>query len=297
VGGPHTNLIDSAKYAGTLTPSLLISNAQAADAIEYIAAVSNAMGGMLSTPADLFVWTPASNNPAIMACIGASDVSTPTPYGTPNWPGYIAPMLGSSYEVEDYGASGTDMITDGDSPYWNTSQYTASGDSAADAVLITLGSNDSKPQNWAYQTNYVPDYERLIAHYRGLSTHPRIYLNTLLTAYPPSNYGITDPIVTGIISPWIRQIGYGEGCPVIDLNAATKNMPQNFPDDIHPDIAGAQVVAATVFYGLMGYGETPPVFPLLTVAVAHGQIQLNWPTNHIGWRLETRTNSLLPAIM
>jgi lysophospholipase L1-like esterase len=296
VGGPYTNLMDSAKYAGTLTPALSISNVQPADGIEYVVAISNAAGATLSAPADLFLWTPSSNRPVVVACIGASDVSTPTPYGTPNWPVYIAPMLGSGYDVENFGASGTDMITNGDSPYVDTSQYTASGESDADIVIIMLGSNDSKPQNWAYQTNYVPDYERFIAHYRRMSTHPRIYLNTLLTAYPPGNYGITDPIVSGIISPWIRQIGYDEGCPVIDVNAATKDMPQNFPDDIHPNIAGAEVVAGTVYYGLIGNGETPPVFPQLSAALSGGQIQLDWPADHIGWRLETRTNSILPAI-
>jgi hypothetical protein len=155
-----------------------------------------------------------------------------------------------------------------------------------------LGSNDSKPVNWAYQTNYVPDYERMIAHYRNLPTHPRIYLNTLLTAYGAGNYGITDPIVTGVITPWIKQIGFDEGCPVIDINAATKNMPQNFPDNIHPDIAGAQVVAETVFYGLMRYGETPPVFPELACTLDGAQIQLSWPPDHIGWRLEAQTNGL-----
>ena len=44
VGGPYTNLIDNAKYSGTLTPSLLISNTQAPNALEYIAAISNATG-------------------------------------------------------------------------------------------------------------------------------------------------------------------------------------------------------------------------------------------------------------
>jgi hypothetical protein len=39
-------------------------------------------------------------------------------------------------------------------------------------------------------------------------------------------------------------------------------MPQNFPDNIHPDIAGAKVVAQTVFNGLMSNGETPPMTDL-----------------------------------
>jgi cellulose 1,4-beta-cellobiosidase len=38
---------------------------------------------------------------------------------------------------------------------------------------------------------------------------------------------------------------------------------------------------------------TSPQFNLVTSA---GQIQLNWPMDHLGWRLETQTNSLYVGI-
>jgi hypothetical protein len=291
IGGPYTNLADGIKYSGSATPALSVANVATNDALEFVVAITNVAGGLVSAPADLSVWKPSALTPVIIACIGASDVSTPTPYGTPNWPVYIEPMLGSGYTVDDFGASGTDMIKNGDSPYWITPQYAAATNSAPNLVIIMLGSNDSKPQNWAYQTNYIPDYEQMIDEFRNLPTHPRIYVVTLLTAYAAGNYGITDPIVTGIISPWIRQIGFDEGLTVIDVNAATKNMPENFPDNIHPDIAGAQVVAETIFKGLMNAGETPPVLPVLNPVNSGGQIRLVWPADHTGWRLETQTNS------
>jgi hypothetical protein len=146
------------------------------------------------------------------------------------------------------------MIKAGNAPYWNTQQYINSGNSTPDIVLIMLGSNDSKSQNWVKaQTNYVPDCNALIDHYQNLPTHPRVYLVTLLTCYnqsgPPGT--IVDPIVTGIITPWIRQIGATRGLPVIDVNTATKNMPQNFPDNVHPNDAGVHVVTQTILNGLM----------------------------------------------
>jgi hypothetical protein len=49
-----------------------------------------------------------------------------------------------------------------------------------------------------------------------------------------------------------------------------------------------------VFYGLMDYGETPPAFPRLNRTVGQGQIQLSWPSEQIGWRLEAQTNVLGP---
>ena len=45
-----------------------------------------------------------------------------------------------------------------------------------DLVIIQLGTNDSKPYNWRYGTNYVADYEELIASYTSLSNAPQVIL-------------------------------------------------------------------------------------------------------------------------
>jgi lysophospholipase L1-like esterase len=247
--------------------------------------VTNAAGGVVSAPVDLIVpviaQPVAAIRPVRITCVGASDVSSPTPYGTPNWPDYIAPMLGYEYTITNCGASGTTMIQGGNAPYWNTAQYTSGLNSAPDIVIIMLGSNDSKPYNWIYQTNYVTDYEEMINQYRNLPSHPRIYLNTLLTVYGAGNYDIVGPIVNGQLCPIIKQIAFDEGLPVIDVNTATENMPQNFPDNIHPDIGGAKVVAQTVFSGLINAGETAPMIdcalnqPVFVSSVANGNVASN----------------------
>jgi hypothetical protein len=36
-------------------------------------------------------------------------------------------------------------------------------------------------------------------------------------------------------------------CAVIDVNAATSGMPQNFPDYIHPNVEGSAAIARVVF--------------------------------------------------
>lgn len=263
VGGPYTNLMDGRQFTGAETARLAIQDIFAQNPPEFVVAVSNISGGLFSGPIDPTVpavaQPSAAARPIRITCVGASDVSSPTPYGTPNWPDYIAPLLGYEYTITNCGASGTTMIQEGNAPYWDTAQYTNGLNSSPDIVIIMLGSNDSKPYNWIYQTNYTPDDEQLINEYRNLPSHPRIYLNTLLTVYGSGNYDITDPIVTGQLCPIIRQIAFDENLPVIDINAATKNMPQNFPDNVHPDIAGAKVVAQTVFDGLMSNGETAPM--------------------------------------
>jgi lysophospholipase L1-like esterase len=285
VGGPYTNLIDGGRFAGTMTATLTVNDVGTNDTLEFVVGITNTAGGLTSAPVDLIdpaVGQPvASARPIRITCVGASDVSTPTPYGTPNWPVYIAPMLGYEYAITNCGASGTTMIQDGNAPYWNTPQYTDGLNSSPDIVIIMLGSNDSKPYNWIYQTNYIPDYEEMISQYRNLPSHPRIYLNTLLTVYGDGNYDIVGSIVDGQLVPIIKQIALDEGLPVIDVNTATENMPQNFPDNIHPDIAGARVVAQTVFNGLISAGETPPMVdqalnqPVVASSVANGNVASN----------------------
>src|SRR5882724_3816924 len=186
-----------------------------------------------------------------IVCIGDSITSgSGTTLGN-SYPEQLGRLLGSGYIVGNYGVSGRTMLKSGDNPYWITSQFTNSGNASPDIVVIMLGSNDAKPQNWDDKANYVPDYNAMIDHYRNLPSHPRVYINTCPTVYGSGNYDITDAVVTGEIAPLIRQIGINKGCPVIDVNAATKNMPQNFPDNVHPNDAGALVIAQTVMNGLM----------------------------------------------
>ena len=285
IGGPYTNLVDDGRFSGSTTTALAMSNINTNDSMELVVAITNSASGVVSTPIDLTVQMKAQPygtlRPVRITCVGASDVASPTPYGTRNWPDLIAPILGYEYAITNCGASGTTMMRNGNLPYWNTPQYTNSLNSLPDIVIIMLGSNDSNPSNWPIQTNYVPDYESLINQYRNLPSHPRIYLNTPLTVYSNGNFGITDPIVTGQLCPIIRQIAADEKVPLIDVNAATKIMPQNFPDNVHSDIAGAKVVATTVFSGLMNTGEAAPMVdralnqPVLASSFVNGNAATN----------------------
>ena len=72
-------------------------------------------------------------------------------------------LLGDGYQVRNYGVSGRTLLKKGDFPYWNESFYRQSRDWNPDIVVIQLGTNDSKPQNWRYGTNYVADWFFLVA--------------------------------------------------------------------------------------------------------------------------------------
>ena len=215
---------------------------------------SNGANGQIIGEMDVF-GTPkggVQNNPVkIVDCIGDSITEG---FNLANisdvWPNQLQGMLGGNFKVLNFGVTSKTLMKEGDQPYVYTVQYTNSLLASPDIVIIMLGSNDSKPQNWIYGTNFVGDYEAMISSYTNLPSHPTVFLNTCPTAYG-TYAGITDPIVTGQIVPLIWQVGQNTGCAVFDVNSATANMPQNFPDTVHPNAAGDTVIAKTVFNGLL----------------------------------------------
>ena len=85
-------------------------------------------------------------------------------------------------------------------PYRTTAEYKASLSWNPDIVLILLGTNDSKPENWKYKEEFISDLRVLVLSYQALSKRPRIILGT-----PPPVYGGFDQsIVSNQIVPRIR---------------------------------------------------------------------------------------------
>jgi MYXO-CTERM domain-containing protein len=193
-----------------------------------------------------------AGDPIKVACIGDSITA-----GNQNYPTYLQQKLGYGYQVNNYGVSGRTMLKQGNAPYWNEQAFIDSSSGAPDLVIIMLGTNDAKPYNWVYKDQFVSNYEEMVNHYRGLASHPAVFLNTCPTAYNAGAYDIDPSVVNGEIAPLIKQMGTQMGCAVIDVNAATANMPVSFPDNIHPNAAGSQVIAQTVFDGLMSDSSLP----------------------------------------
>ena len=93
------------------------------------------------------MWLLATATPAQsavkIACVGDSITASSTRY--PTW---LANELGTSYEVKNFGVSGTTMFKNPGASYWKTTNFTASGAYLPNIVIIMLGTNDSKISNW-----------------------------------------------------------------------------------------------------------------------------------------------------
>src|SRR5689334_8855673 len=113
------------------------------------------------------LWAPGANA-AKIACVGDSITygSGLGDRGTESYPAVLQTLVGSAHTVENFGVSGATLLKNGDKPYWDESAYGSSGSFEPDVVVIMLGTNDAKPQNWSHASEFAGDYAALIEHYR-----------------------------------------------------------------------------------------------------------------------------------
>jgi lysophospholipase L1-like esterase len=189
-----------------------------------------------------------------IACIGDSITygSGLSDRETQSYPAVLGSLLGDDFEVRNYGVSGTTMLRQGDYPYWNASAFTDSTDWNPDIVIIMLGTNDSKPQNWQYGDDFLRNYREMIQHYASLPSTPAVFICTTCPVYGDNNYGISATVVQDEIVPRVEAMGDLAEVPVIDIFTALSGLPEDFPDNVHPNADGAALIAYTVWEALLG---------------------------------------------
>lgn len=184
--------------------------------------------------------------PIKVACVGDRITNGSIPQ---SYPAQMQDILGGEFDVVNFGICGTTLLKHGDYPYWNAQAYKESKAYAPNIVIIMLGTNDSKPQNWAYKNEFVSDYTALIESYRSLPSNPEVYIG-LSPTVAASNYDITDAIVTNQIVPLEKQIAQANGCEMIDINQLTKNHADWYSDGVHPTAVGYGYIAKAFADGI-----------------------------------------------
>ena len=89
----------------------------------------------------------------------------------------------------------------------------------------------------------------MVDAFKALSAQPKIYLCYPSKAYQTGD-NINDDIISKEIIPMIKKVAKKNNLSVIDLHTAMDGMPELFPDKIHPNEAGANVMAKSVYQSL-----------------------------------------------
>lgn len=192
-----------------------------------------------------------------IACIGNSityGVGTRNP-AKDSYPAVLGQMLGDGYEVRNFGVSARTMLMKGDNPYMKEERYRQALDYHPDIVTIKLGTNDTKPQNWRYKSDFKKDMETMIRTLRALPSKPEIYLCYPIPAYAVQ-WGINDSIIVHGVMPVINRLAAKYGLKVIDLHTPLTGMKECFADNVHPNEKAAVRIAQAIYRQLTG--EEPP---------------------------------------
>ncbi|MBY2903854.1 MULTISPECIES: alpha/beta fold hydrolase [Bacteroides] len=192
-----------------------------------------------------------------IACIGNSityGVGTRNP-AKDSYPAVLGQMLGDGYEVRNFGVSARTMLMKGDNPYMKEERYRQALDYNPDIVTIKLGTNDTKPQNWRYKSDFKKDMETMIRTLRALPSKPEIYLCYPIPAYAVQ-WGINDSIIVHGVMPVINRLAAKYGLKVIDLHTPLTGMKECFADNVHPNEKAAVRIAQAIYRQLTG--EEPP---------------------------------------
>jgi lysophospholipase L1-like esterase len=198
---------------------------------------------------------PAQSSKIIIACVGDSitnGAGTEASVGSSNaYPAQLQRMLGDQYEVFNLGVGGTTLLNDADSPYQRRPEFRQAKELAPNIVVIMLGTNDTKPQNWQKSANFSADYEDMIRQFAELPQKPQLYLCHPCFVPGEGNFGINEPSIEAEI-PAIDEVAKKHGIPIIDVWSATKGQDVLFPDRVHPNNDGAALIAKAVFKAIAG---------------------------------------------
>jgi lysophospholipase L1-like esterase len=196
-----------------------------------------------------------------VACVGDSITygSGITDREQNSYPAQLGRLLGQKWEVRNFGVGGATLLKQGDKPYWDQDAYRQCLAFVPDVVIIKLGTNDTKPQNWAFKEEFITDYVALVNSFKALGS--RIWICLPVPAFP-ERWGISDAVIRTETIPMIREIALRTETPVIDLYQALEGRADLFPDQIHPNAQGAGIMARTIYTALTGRtAETQALTP------------------------------------
>jgi len=154
-------------------------------------------------------------------------------------------MLGDDWDVRNYGVSARTMLTKGDHPITKERAYADALAFEPQVVVIKLGTNDTKPNNWRHKAEFAADTRAMVDQFAALDSEPVIFLCLPVPAYP-ERWGITDRVIREEVIPILKTVAKEKNVGVIDLYTALSDKPDLFPDRIHPNAEGAGLMAAEI---------------------------------------------------
>jgi alpha-L-fucosidase 2 len=160
------------------------------------------------------------------------------------YPVMLDKYLGDGYSVLNCGRSAATLQKKGDLPFWDCKEFYDVFAYEPDMIVIMLGTNDTKAQNWNHES-FISDYQALIDTFNTIPAIPEIYVCLPVPVFETS-WGINDSTLTNAIIPILKEAAGRNSLRVIDLYHPMIGERGNFPDNIHPNEEAAEKMALII---------------------------------------------------
>ena len=169
--------------------------------------------------------------------------------GSESYPSQLQLLMGESHQVGNFGNSGATLLKNGHKPYYKTKEFKDAIAFNPDIAIIHLGLNDTDPRNWPnYKEEFDADYSWLLDALKKQNPAVKIYIcrmTPIFNEHSRFKSGTRDWYWQ--IQSHIANIAKANQVGLIDLHQNLYARPDLFPDALHPNVAGASILAKTVY--------------------------------------------------
>ena len=165
------------------------------------------------------------------------------------YPSILLELLGSNYQVANYGMSGRSLLSTSDYPYLNEKNAQQSLESDADIVIIMIGSNDSRAAYWNKE-QFIKEYRAFAEAYLQMASQPEVFL-VAPPHVPTSRFGLNNDIVRDELQAIVAETASDLGVHFVNLYPITEGKMDYYSDGLHLTPLGNQVIAQEIFSALM----------------------------------------------
>ena len=203
-------------------------------------------------------------SPAVrVACLGDSITfgTGASPRERYSYPAQLAALLGSAYDVRNFGVGGTTLLAEGDKPYRKQTQFQAAVDFDPDVVVLMLGANDTcgaPRNNWTHAASFLSDARSLL---QSLRRPGRRVIVAVPSPFYPATPGLKPERTADLelrsprleqIRGWWREAARAEAAEVVDLAGTLAPDSRLTGDGVHPTNAGYEQIAARFRDAILG---------------------------------------------
>ena len=177
---------------------------------------------------------------------------------TESYPAQLQELLGSGFEVRNFGIGGATLLKAGKPKVWQALPQALEFE--PQVVIISLGTNDTvggKRRNWEHEAEFIPDYRELLDTLANLRTGPRILVCTP-TDMILSTPGLSEDRIANLkerrprlldlcqrIRELVKASEREHNIGIVELQPILRGKPEYVSegDGVHPTAAGYRAIA------------------------------------------------------